>query len=100
MMLTEKCFLKFSLKICINHINLPTSLVLLSCSCRRQLFPGTREKYSTFRISGILSGKKLLTLNLPVFTFRRLLLTIANSLDSDQARQDVGPDLNPNCLTL
>ena len=24
----------------------------------------------------------------------------ANSLDPDQARQNVGPDLNPNCLTL
>ena len=24
----------------------------------------------------------------------------ANNLDSDQARQNVGPDLDPNCLTL
>ena len=30
----------------------------------------------------------------------RLLITFANSLDPDQARQNVGPDLNPNCLTL
>ena len=29
-----------------------------------------------------------------------LLITFANSLDSDQARQNVGPDLDPNCLTL
>ena len=28
-----------------------------------------------------------------------LLLTFANSLDQDQARQNVGPDLDPNCLT-
>ena len=28
------------------------------------------------------------------------LITVANSLDLDQARQDVGPDLDPNCLTL
>ena len=28
-----------------------------------------------------------------------LLITIANSLDPDQARQNVGPDLDPNCLT-
>ena len=28
-----------------------------------------------------------------------LLITFANSLDSDQARQNVGPDLDPNCLT-
>ena len=30
----------------------------------------------------------------------RLLMTFANSLDSDQARQNVGPELDPNCLTL
>ena len=29
-----------------------------------------------------------------------LLITFANSLDPDQDRQDVGPDLDPNCLTL
>ena len=32
--------------------------------------------------------------------FYRLLITFANSLDSDQDRQNVGPDLDPNCLTL
>ena len=26
--------------------------------------------------------------------------SIANSLSLDQARQNVGPDLDPNCLTL
>ena len=30
----------------------------------------------------------------------RLLITFANSLDPDQARQNVRPDLDPNCLTL
>ena len=30
----------------------------------------------------------------------RLLITFANSLDPGQARQNVGPDLDPNCLTL
>ena len=29
-----------------------------------------------------------------------LLITFANSLDRYQARQNVGPDLDPNCLTL
>ena len=29
-----------------------------------------------------------------------LLITLANSLDPDQARQNVGPDLDLNCLTL
>ena len=28
-----------------------------------------------------------------------LLLIFANSFDHDQARQNVGPDLDPNCLT-
>ena len=32
--------------------------------------------------------------------FCRLLITFANSSDPDQARQNVGPDLDPNCLTL
>ena len=27
-------------------------------------------------------------------------LKFANSLDPDQARQNVGPDLDPDCLTL
>ena len=30
----------------------------------------------------------------------RLPITYANSLDQDQARHNVGPDLDPNCLTL
>ena len=29
-----------------------------------------------------------------------LNVIFANSLDPDQARQNVGPDLDPNCLTL
>ena len=28
-----------------------------------------------------------------------LLINFANSLDPDQAQQNVGPDLDPNCLT-
>ena len=31
--------------------------------------------------------------------FCHLLIIFANSLDPDQARQNVGPDLDPNCLT-
>ena len=31
--------------------------------------------------------------------FCHLLITFANSLDPDQARLNVGPDLAPNCLT-
>ena len=29
-----------------------------------------------------------------------LLITFANSVDPDQDQQNVGPDLDPNCLTL
>ena len=29
-----------------------------------------------------------------------LFITFANSLDPDQDQQNVGPDLDPNCLTL
>ena len=32
--------------------------------------------------------------------FYGLLITFANSLDPDQDRQSVGPDLNPKCLSL
>ena len=32
--------------------------------------------------------------------FYRLLITFANSLDPDQARQNIGSDLDINCLTL
>ena len=32
--------------------------------------------------------------------YRCLLINFANSLDPDQARQNVRPDLDPNCLTL
>ena len=30
----------------------------------------------------------------------RLMINLVNSLDPDQARQNVGPDLDPNCLAL
>ena len=33
-------------------------------------------------------------------TICRLLIAFANNLDTDQARQKVGPDLDPSCLTL
>ena len=32
--------------------------------------------------------------------FYRLLITFVNSLSTDQAKQKVRPDLDPNCLTL
>ena len=41
----------------------------------------------------------LLTLSLLTATCH-LLITFSNSLNPDQDRQTVGPDLDPNCLTL
>ena len=35
----------------------------------------------------------------PRVDFCCLLITFANSLDPDQASQNVGSDLDPNCLT-
>ena len=52
----------------------------------------------------LLSGKgKILTvsvLTLCLSNCCRLLINFANSLDPDQARQNVGPDQDPNCFTL
>ena len=44
----------------------------------------------------ILCGTIILTLRLLVSS---AVTTFANSLDPDQVRQYVGPDLDPNCLT-
>ena len=35
-----------------------------------------------------------------IYLFCCLLITFANSLDPDHDRQNFGPDLDPNCLTL
>ena len=49
-----------------------------------------------FNFGDWISCAKSLTLYLLVLSVD----TFANSLQSDQARQNVGPDLDPNCLTL
>ena len=41
---------------------------------------------------------QILTILLPA-TNLSMLIIFANSLDPDQARRKVGPDLDPNCLT-
>ena len=44
--------------------------------------------------------KKLFYNSLPASgNFCNLLITFVNSLDSDQAQQNIGPDQDPNCLT-
>ena len=42
---------------------------------------------------------KSCSVNNSLTTSDHLLITFANSLDADQAGQDVGPNLDPNCLT-
>ena len=37
---------------------------------------------------------------LTIYLQYRLLIIFASSLCPDQSRQNVGPDLDPNCLTL
>ena len=63
----------------------------------------TRQQRYLFRISlmelDFINLYILFTLSLLMVTCR-LLRTCANSLDPDQARQNVGPDLDPNYLTF
>ena len=59
----------------------------------------------TFVAIGTLSYSEILTGNPINYIIQKrqvchLLLTIANSLDPDQGQQNVGPDLDPNCLKL
>ena len=63
-----------------------------------QQLPGTsccRRLYSGWTILHRPSSNSL-----AAGDFCRLLKTFANSLDPDQARRNVGPDLGPSCLTL
>ena len=62
------------------------------------MFPtGMRPPLEHMRPPGV-SGSYL-TLSLLAATCR-LLITFANSFDPDQDRLNVGPDLDPNCLTI
>ena len=57
-------------------------------------------KHTAFSFSFLPFIKHSFKLFLAVATFCPLLLTFANSFDPDQARHNLGPDLDPNCLTL
>ena len=59
------------------------------------------DQYSQYKLNGN-SVSIILRLNsfLASGNFYHLLISFANSLDPDQDRQNVGPDLDPNCLTL
>ena len=62
------------------------------------------EKVKTTRVSCdtdmLQCSKQPLNYFLASDDFCRLLAAFANSLDPDQDRQNVGPDLDPNLLTL
>ena len=53
---------------------------------------------TSLHIGTVLRFQKFINLSLEPLCC--LLITFANSLDPDQALQNVGPDLNPICLTL
>ena len=56
---------------------------------------------SCLKFQGDLALKEELTLScMAGVDFCHLPLTFANSLDPDQDQQNVGPDLDPNHLTL
>ena len=76
----------FTTRISICH---DTSL-LFRTNCRHQNF----SRLPDYRLFHFVV--RHFTLYLPVMTVD----DFANSLDPDQARQNVGPDLDPNCLTL
>ena len=47
-----------------------------------------------------LGWSQMLGMHFIPYDFCHLLITFANSLDPDQDRQNISPDLDPNCLTL
>ena len=60
-------------------------------------------KYSSFAqtlLDLIEIQKVAIPLDLSLCLLVSLLITFTNSLDQDQAQQNIGSDLVPNCLTL
>ena len=71
--------------------------VALRSKCCAQLFQNDENRFTSMPISVFLR-----TINPYCLTLNQCRLQIAfeNSLDPDQARQNVGPDLDPKCLSL
>ena len=74
----------------------PGSAVRHASVARHVTDCATRPGVPGFRL---VSGIPILNLSLLAVTCH-LLITFANSLDPDQDRLNVSPDLDPNCLTL
>ena len=77
------------LKICFNTLTNLTNVRQMKLTLAKVL----ARKYVVSRSCSVLNF--LLTSG----DFCHLLIAFANSLDSDQAQQNVGPDLDQNCLT-
>ena len=66
----------------------------------KKLEPNEINLSQGFKPESIVSTDRFVFNSLPARgDFCCLLIIFANSLDPDQARQNVGPDLDPNCLT-
>ena len=76
-----------------------------SCACLRQYWTDWALRLPLSDWSLIICDSPvqilgLMSCSLFVYSSSRLLITFTNSLDPDQAQQNVGPDLDPNCMTL
>ena len=67
--------------------------IYLQLSSRKSCFPKIQLMYQLFVMSKFNSF-------FASSDFCLLLIIFTNSLDPDQDRQNVGPDIDPNCLTL
>ena len=86
-------------------INFFTTLSGLTLA-QNLLKPTLSAKWKKLETNEIDFSQEVVSRNCSVFNsmpasgdFCHLLITFANSLDPDQARQNVWPDLDPNCLT-
>ena len=75
--------------------------ILLICSqdiVRKQNYDGGNDRQPKSSIDPLFQSGAIIN-SLPAMQCH-LLITFATSLDPDQAQQNIGPDMGPNCLTL
>ena len=70
------------------------------CPLRSLPFCFWGDETDVFFFIHFLDKRYPLKSRLDIGKFCHLMIIFANSLDPDQDRQNVGPDLDPNCLTL
>ena len=81
--LPKKSASSYKYKTVLHYIGTVMKLTSQQVSCHRKIGPDRFRYHRNAKLMHI-----------------RLLVTFANSLDPDQARQNVGPGLDPNCLAL